>query len=268
MNAVTVERQGRVAIVSLNRPEKLNALNREIFSGLRDAWREVADDEAIRVAILRGEGRVFSVGVDQSEGSARGNRVRSVATDREQRRYLLETCFAAWDMPKPVVAQVHGHCLGAATLLPLLCDLIFVAEDANIGWPRLPIGGGMQGPAWSWAVGPYRAKEFSFRVGSAFSGKEAVQMGWGNHAVPFEVLAGETMRTATEIARLPSELLVIKKLAVNHQFESQGFRQAIMRGAEFDAISHNSEAVLSSGRRISELTLKGAIEWFEREGLP
>ena len=267
MSSVRIDRSGRIATVSLDRADKLNAINRELLLDLRAAWDEVAADGEIRVAILRGEGRCFSVGADQAAGSAAEGVTRTVATDREQRRFLLETAFRAWDLPKPVVAQVHGHCLGAATLFPLLSDMIFVAEDANIGWPKLPIGGGMIGPAWSWAVGPYRAKQYSFTVGTAMTGAEAVAVGWGNAAVPAEQLSAMAFEAAERIARLPSELLGIKKTAVNSQFEAQGFKQAIMRGAEFDAISHNTEAVLNSGRQIRPLGLKGAIEWFEAGNL-
>src|SRR5205823_1052955 len=101
-----------------------------------------------------------------------------------------------------------------------------------------------------------------------FRGREAVQMGWGNYAVPAEELADFTRQLAERIARVPSDMLALKKAAVNGQFEAQGFKQAVMRGAEFDPLFHTCEGVQIAQHKLHELGIKGAIEWFEREGIP
>src|SRR5437870_4497130 len=151
-NPVIFEKQGRIALVTLNRPEKLNAINGTVQEQLRAAWTEVKNDDSIRVAILKGRGRAFSAGADltgggqaqaraaeQAEGYAAPR--RSAARDRQGIvEGTLQTGFMAWDLPKPVISQIHGYCLGIANVLASLTDMRIVAEDALIGWPTMPLG--------------------------------------------------------------------------------------------------------------------------------
>lgn len=270
MDLVRFERHGRVGHVVLNRPEKINALSRDLLAQLRETWREVAADSSVRVAILRGEGRGFSAGADLTQGRAPNAPPEGdVVADRQGiLDGLLGTCLMAWDLPKPVIAQVHGYCFAGGTLLALYTDMIFIAEDTVVGWPKVPVGGGLIGPSWSWMVGPYRAKEFSLTVGHTFSGAQAVAMGWGNRAVPADRLAQETQEAAEKIAKLSSDLIAIKKAAVNKQMDARGFRTGIMHGAEMDAIAHTTHAVHVAREQIRARGLKGAIDWFQQEGIP
>lgn len=265
---VRLEREGRVGLVTLNRPEKLNAVNAEVIQDLREVWAEVKRDDAIRVAILRGEGRAFCVGADLS---GRSPEERAMTADHgvsEDRQGILEGFLAAgmdaWTLPKPVISQVHGYCIAGGTILATLTDLIYVAEDTVIGWPKVPVGGGLISPIWSWMIGPYRAKEFSFDVGSTFTGSEAVGMGWGNRAVPLQNLESETWKMAERVAKVSSDLLGVKKAAINHQMDAKGFSSAIKFGAEMDSIAHTTTAVEVTRQKLGELGIRGAIEWWER----
>jgi len=268
---VRLEREGRIAFVTLNRPEKLNAMNLGMQQELRAAWTEVRADDAIRVAVLRGEGRAFCSGADLS-GPPQGTTPahRTVAQDRQGLiDGILTTGFTAWELPKPVISQVHGYCLGIGNIVATLTDVIIAAEDAKIGWPTLPLGGGLISPIWSWFVGPYRAKELSMTVGSLLSGSEAISLGWGNRAVPESQLADVTYEVAREFAKLPSDLLAVKKAAINKQMEAKGFKNAVMMGAEMDAIAHTSEAVGHIARMRAELGNRGTRDWWNSgDGIP
>ncbi|MGH3158009.1 MAG: enoyl-CoA hydratase-related protein, partial [Streptosporangiaceae bacterium] len=164
--------------------------------------------------------------------------------------------------PKPVIAAVHGHCLAGATQLAVFCDITVVAEDARIGLPSLPVGGGYISPIWTWLVGPKRAKQMSFVAGSSISGTEAAEWGWANSAVPESELWDQVRTLALEIARIPAEILRMKKYAVNRVLDLQGFRSSVKLGAETDALLHASGSVEAVRQTIREHGLKAAIERF------
>jgi enoyl-CoA hydratase len=261
---VLVERQGKVATVTLNRPEKLNALDPQMLGELREAWAEVAADDGSRVAILRGAGRAFCAGANLG---GRSKAPRPIVQDRQRVLDMVQTFLGAWDLPKPVISQVHGYCFAGGTLMASLTDIIIVGEDTLIGWPRLPVGGGLIGPTWSWFVSPHRAKEFSFTIGFTMSGREAVDLGWGNRAVPAGDLERVTWEVAERIAKVPADILALKKAAHNQVMERRGFKAAVLSGAEIDAIVHETDHVRVVNKQIDTLGIKGAIDWFEREGM-
>jgi enoyl-CoA hydratase len=269
---VVLERHDRVAVVTLNRPEKLNALSGELLDELQSVWAEVKRDDGVRVAILRGSGRAFSAGANLGEGgnsAAPAGRLSVIDDAARLEAGILAAAFAAWDLPKPVIAQVHGYCLGLGNLLATMTDVIITAENAQIGWPQMPLGGGLISPIWAWLVGPHLAKEYSFVTGKMLSGAEAVSKGWGNRAVPEEQLATVTMELAREIAKVPADMLSVKKAAINDQLEAQGFRNAVLRGATRDAVAHTSEAVAYTRGKLRELGMKGALDWWKKgEGIP
>lgn len=263
---VRVEREGRIGFVTLNRPEKLNAVNSQMIRELREAWATVREDDQMRVVILRGEGRAFCVGADLAVPPLKDE--YGAESDVSQDRLRILDSFITlgqdtWTLPKPVIAQVHGYCIAGGTIMATFCDAIMIAEDTKVGWPQLPVGGGLISPIWSWFIGPHKAKEFSFNVGATFTGAEAVAMGWGNRAVPAETLEAETLAMAQRVAKLPLDLLSVKKAAINHQMDAQGFSSAIRLGAEMNAIAHTSKAVDQTRDKIRELGVRGAIEWFQ-----
>lgn len=266
MAVVEVSRDGRVGWIVFNRPEKLNALNPEAFAQFRAAREELEKDDTIRCIVLRGEGRAFSVGFDVDRDSQYLKQSRRKALeDWDHLREIMNHWLEVWRCPKPVIAAVHGYCMGLATQLAVCCDLTVVAKDAVIGWPSLPLGGGLLSPVSCWLVGPKKAKELSFIAGSRMSGEEAWELGWANYAVEADELAPKAAALAAKIARTPPDLLRLKKLALNRLMDIQGFTETIMAGAEFDAIAHDSEGMVAISEKVSELGLKGAIAWFEQE---
>ncbi len=219
-----------VSHVVLNRPDKLNALDETARLRLVQTIQDCGAEDNVRVIVIRGEGRAFCAGADASDPTdpsregAWGDRLSM--SDRGWGQFLV-----AWDVPKPVIAQVHGVCLGIASILCNLCDLVVVAEDARIGWPKLPLGGGVISPTWVWHVGIHRAKELSYQIGSEISGVEAAEWGFANRAVPAGTLHAEVDGLARSIAKTPLDLLRLKKEALNQVFDAMGFHQAVMNGS-------------------------------------
>lgn len=268
MSLVETTIEGRLGWLLLNRPEKLNALNPELFAQFSTRFRELAADESVRCIIIHGEGRAFSVGFDvnrESEDLRGQDRVHAL-DDWIHLREIVERWLEVWHCPKPVIAAVHGYCLGFATQLAVCCDLTVVAKDAVIGWPSLPLGGGLLAPVSLWLIGPKKAKELSFIAGSRLSGEEAAALGWANYAVDAKEVLPRARALAERIAKTPLDLLRVKKLALNRVMDIQGFSETVTFGTEWDAIAHDSRGMAEISGKVRELGLKGAIAWFEREG--
>jgi enoyl-CoA hydratase/carnithine racemase len=263
---IRVEREDQLTWLVLNRPHRLNAMNVALLDELSDALDRLAEDEQTRVIILRGEGRAFSTGYDIERDESEVGLERDITYDHTRLERNIARFMKIWDHPKPVVAAVHGYCLAGATQLCVFTDITVVAEDAKIGLPSIPIGGGYITPLWTPLVGPKRAKQMSFVAGSQISGTTASEWGWANYAVPADELIDNVRALGAEISRIPSEILRMKKLAVNRVAEVQGFRTIAPMGAETDALLHYSAAVERLTASIRELGLKSAIQKFKTEG--
>ncbi|SEO98095.1 enoyl-CoA hydratase-related protein [Amycolatopsis saalfeldensis] len=258
---VRVEHHGPISWIVLARPDKANALSDAMLDEFSDALAGLAGTGGPVIGI-RGEGRGFCAGYDVDQ-VGRPQAADPVA-DRERLARNVGRYLAIWDHPKPVIAAVHGYCIAGATQLCVFCDLTIVAEDARIGEPALPLGGGYIAPLWAPLVGPKRAKELAFLPGNAIDGRTAAEWGWANRAVP----AGEVVRTvedlAARMARIPSDVLRIKKLAINRTMDAMGVRTAAAQVPEMDALLHLSPSVLQLREWIGEVGLKAAIAEFRK----
>lgn len=262
---VLYERQGRLAYVTLNRPEVLNAFNADSLHALDEALAQAVADPEVRIVILRGAGRAFSAGADlRGRRREEAGMHEDVVDDGLRLHESIERYLRIWNLPKPVIAQVHGYCLGVASQICTVCDITVIAEDAHIGVPSIPVGGGYISPMWSWLIGPKRAKEMSFTVGAQVDGKTAAEWGWANRAVPAAQLEDTVREMATRMANLPSKFLRLKKMSINRMLDSQGFSTAIQAGAEFDAMLHFTDEVNVVRGRIRDYGLRDAIETFNR----
>jgi enoyl-CoA hydratase len=269
-----VEYTDTVAHLTFNRPEKRNAFNGTLLKAFEAAIDEVADRRDIRVVVLRGAGGAFSSGADvapapsapkppTAEGEApKPERRFDILDDRRGIEKNLKRWMALRDLPQPVIAAVEGPCYGIATQLCIMCDITIAADNATIGWPGLPLGGGFISPMWTWLVGPSRAKYMSFRPGSTLSGKEAAEWGWATLSLPPDQFDAELTRIVTEISRVPGEVLALKKASVNRQMDVMGFAAGVKMGVEYDAILHESEVVKGMRRMIREKGLRGAMDSF------
>lgn len=266
-----VEKQcdGAIGQLIFNRPEKLNALNSGVLKAFDTVLSELISDPDIRCIIIRGEGRAFSVGYDlepdnQLFSDGQKSRIRSY-DDWQALRTTIDRWLSVWRAPKPVIAAIHGYCMGGATQLAVCCDLTVIARDAVVGWPTIPLGGGLLSPTSAWLIGPKRAKEMSFIAGNRFSGEEAERWGWANHAVDSDDVLAKAIELATGISKMPPDLLRVKKTALNRVFDLQGFAESQYFGAEFDAIAHDSAGCAELVEHVEEGGLKKAMEWYNSQ---
>lgn len=261
---VTTTIEHRIAHVVLDRPQKLNAMNDPLLEQFSTAIEELGRDDDVSVIVVSGAGGNFSVGFDVDPGNGYSDAAAGLHpyADWASLRRNIERWLAVWDTPKPVLAAIEGYCMGGATMLAVCTDVTIVSETAVLGWPSIPLGGGLLSPTSAWLIGPKKAKELSFIAGSRLSGADAASLGWANHAVPAGTVLEKADALAREMARMPLDLLRIKKLAMNRFFDQQGFRESVLMGAEWDAIAHTSPATHRMTDKVEELGLKGAIAWF------
>lgn len=258
---IRIEHRGPISWIVLDRPDKANALSNVMLDEFSDALTRLADDGGPVIGI-RGEGKGFCAGYDIDQVGT-PNAADPVA-DRERLARNVNRYLAIWDHPKPVIAAVHGYCIAGATQLCVFTDLTIVAEDARIGEPALPLGGGYIAPLWAPLVGPKRAKELALLPGNTIDGTTAVEWGWANYAVPGDQVVSTVEDMASRMARIPSDVLRIKKLSVNRTMDAMGVRTAAAAVPEMDALLHLSPSVQQLREWIGELGLKSAIAEFRK----
>lgn len=250
----------RIAYVTLNRPEKLNAITTLLQQELLDALDDAATDPTVHVAVVRGAGRGFCAGYDLTGG---GPTAPGPVGDRAWLERVVRGWLRIWDLPIPVIAQVHGQCLAGGTQLAAICDVTIAADDARVGTAQLPLGAGYVAAFWTWLVGAKKAKEIFLRKGTTITAQEATDMGLFNRVVPADRLDAEVAQFAAEMARTPKDLLVLEKLAINRAFEAGGSRDALFQGIDVDAIAHTAPAVREMNRYIRDNGLKEALRAFQ-----
>lgn len=256
----------RIATVTLNRPERLNALNPELDLAINEALKRAEADKGVHAAILEGAGRAFCAGADSKRDEESGQPTPySPIDDRDRLERALKRYFEIWDLRIPVIAKVHGFCLGRGTQLAIMCDLTWVAEDTKIGAPQIPLGAGFNSVFWAWHIGPKKAKELFLPVGETITGKDAAELGIFNHAVPENELDDAVWEYAQKLAKCPRDLLGLEKQAINKTQDIMGFREALAQSVEIDVIGHLAPSVLEINRQIREQGLKATIEAWQEQ---
>lgn len=242
--------------LTLNRPEKRNALSNalraEVFAAL-----EVADaDPHVRVTILRGAGTCFSAGYDLSGGTRPPYPYETAGGPGHWARHVVDGCFKVWDLAKPVVAQVHGWCLAGGSELATACDLVYVAEDAQIGYPPVRMMSPPDNQFHAWLCGLRPAMEMML-TGDAMDGLEAVRVGFANRAFPADQLDVEVVKVAERIAKIPSDVQQMNKRSVHRAMEIMGLRAAIRAGTEIQALALTTESSKATFAKMREDLTKG-----------
>jgi len=264
------ETEGRIATITLNRPERLNTLVPPMPDEIELAVGQANRDEEVRVIILRGAGRGFCGGFDFSDGLA--NWKDEIETDQRwdpgKDMIFVTSSFAGpvpkfmslWRSPKPVIAQVHGWCVGGGSDLALCADLVIASEDAQIGTPYSRVWGSYLTGMWIYRLGLTKAKEYAL-TGKALSGSEAAEVGLINAAVAFDRLEDTVRAQAAQLAQIPLSQLACMKLMVNQAYDNMGLKSTQTLGSVLDGFMRNtpdarefietaeSEGVLAAIRR-------------------
>jgi enoyl-CoA hydratase len=253
--------EGPIAHITLNRPDKLNAINGEMVRELHRALDAAEAGSEVRVIMLRGAGRAFCSGFDLGELPAEAG--------ADSMRRILEADFDIilrfWNSPKPTIAAVHGYALGGGFELAMACDMTLAAEGACFGEPEPKFGSGIVALLLPWITGPKQAKEMLLFGNDRVSAEHACQMGLVNRVVKPEALAAEAMAAAGRCAMLDAEAVRLTKTAINRSYSQMGFERALRQALDLDVQIETTETVES--RTFKEILardgVKAAIAWRE-----
>jgi enoyl-CoA hydratase/carnithine racemase len=257
-----VETAGAVATFTLNRPERLNAVTPRMVDELDAALTAALDDGDVRVIRLRGAGRAFCAGYDLewSAGAMREGDLAGPwdpAADYRLLSRFVNSYMALWRSPKPVVAQVHGVCVGGGSDLALCADLIVCADTARIGYPPARVWGSPTTAMWFHRLGLERAKRLLL-TGDPMSGTTAAEWGFASGAYPEDRLDAAGLALCERIARLPANQLQFMKMLVNTAVEQQGLAATQALGTLLDgAARHTPEG--SEFSRAAAADLRAAV---------
>ncbi|MDX2237193.1 MAG: enoyl-CoA hydratase-related protein [Hyphomonadaceae bacterium] len=228
--------------ITLNRPEKRNALSNALRAELFAALEAHDRDADVRVTIIRGAGGCFSAGYDlSSEGARQRLPYHTAGGPGQWARHVVEGAFRIWDLAKPVIAQVHGWCLAGGSELAASCDLVYVAEDAQIGYPPVRNMSPPDNQFHAFMCGMRPAMEMML-TGEAISGVEAVRVGFANRAYPAADLEHETLAMAVRAAKIPTDVQQMNKRSVHRAMEVMGVRAAVRAGTELQALALTTES--------------------------
>jgi enoyl-CoA hydratase len=227
--------------LTLNRPTKRNALSYALRTQLFELLREADADTAINVIIIRGAGPSFSAGYDLAQDKSETPPWPISTADGAWARHVLTGWFEMMDMATPIIAQVHGFCLAGGTELATACDLVYVAHDAQVGYPPVR---SMSSPdmAWhAWMLGMRRAME-AMLTGDSMTGDEAVAAGFANRAFAAEKLDAEVLAIAERVAKVPADLQALNKRVVHRAMEAMGMRDGMRATADINALGFHQRA--------------------------
>lgn len=236
--------------ITLNRPKKRNALSNPLRAELFDAVETADRSEDVHVTVIRGAGPCFSSGYDLSVSGAEGMPFSTAMGDGYWPRHVVEGAFRFWDLAKPVIAQVHGYCLAGGSELMASCDLVYVGESAQIGYPPVRLMSPPDNQFHPWMAGMRNAMELML-TGDAVDGNEAVRMGLANRCFADDDLEGEVLDRAERIAKIPPELQQLNKRTVHRAMEIMGMRAAIRAGTEIQALAFHQPSARAYLRKVA-----------------
>lgn len=235
------EPRAGVSRITLNRPDARNALN-NILRGEIYATLEANDNNPeVKVTIIRGAGKAFCAGYDLKGNNSQNQPFHTSGGDGNWARHVVDGFFRVWDLAKPVIAQVHGYCLAGGTELATSCDLVYVAEDAQIGYPVVRSMSPPDNQFFPHLMGLRPAMEMML-TGDAITGTEAANYGFANKAFPLDNLEDEVLNIAERVAKVPTDIQQMNKRAVHRQMELVGVRAAIRSGTEIQALAFHTES--------------------------
>jgi enoyl-CoA hydratase/carnithine racemase len=259
---VRYERRNSLALLTLSRPEKLNAVNRAMIGELDRALDTAEADESVRAIVLMGAGRAFSAGFDlDMEVGGDG------APDPEAVRRAVQNDFRItmrfWDCPKVTIAAVHGYCLGSAMELALACDLAISSDSCLFGEPEVRFGSGIVTMLLPWLTGPKHAKYLLLSGDDRVTAAQALAMGLVNRVVPAERLQDEALEIAGRVAANDSLAVRLTKQAINRSYDAAGMRVALAQALELDIEIETSETAESRefNAILKREGAKAAVAW-------
>ncbi len=255
--AVLYEERDSIAIVTLNRPEKMNTLTEDVVQGVADRIDRATASRSVRAIIVRGAGPALTAGYDLDPAGdgdiedgwttpfdAPGPAPRAGAwdpvRDLQFMGHNVKRFMKIWECPKPVLGQIHGWAIGGATDLILCCDLLYMADDAFIGYAPSRIFGTPTTMMWVYRLGLEHAKQFLLS-GDAIDADTAHRIGLVSHVCPAEEIEARIEAHARRFEHIPANQLALNKLLINQAFENMGLRTTQLLGTLFDGVARHTE---------------------------
>ena len=245
-NTIAYAVSERVATITLNRPDRMNAINDDLPRELAEAVRRADDDDDVHAIILQGAGSAFCAGYDlkeYAEGDRENLYTQSMPWDPMIDYRLMKANTDAfstlWRCYKPTIAKVHGFAVAGGSDIALCCDLIVMADDAKIGYPPTRVWGCPSTGMWVHRLGAQQAKRMLF-TGDLIDGQEAVRIGLALESVPADQLDERVTALAARMSGVPKNQLMMQKLMINQAIDAQGMQNTQMVATLFDGITRHS----------------------------
>jgi len=287
-DVVLYEERDRIAIITLNRPEKKNTLTDAVIQGVADGIDAATKSPDVSAIVLRGAGDTFTAGYDLTAGSvtgdvtdtegddtgrwstpygARGPKPRSGAWDPVRDYQFMgnnvRRFMKIWECPKPVLGEVRGWAVGGATDLVLCCDLLYMADDAHIGYAPSRIFGTPTTMMWVYRLGLEHAKQYLL-TGRAIDAPTAWRIGLVSQVVPAGELSAFVEEEAKLFANIPQNQLALNKMLINQAFENMGLRTSQMLGTFFDGVTRHTEEAYQWAESFEEKGFREVIRERDR----
>jgi enoyl-CoA hydratase/carnithine racemase len=264
--SVKYSKQGHIATISLNRPEKYNTLRWEVINGLRDALEDANRDNNIRVIVLQGEGDAFCGGFDFSDGLEHYGDITEQDYDpgidvhnvTNQYTSYINNFMGLWRGLKPTISKVHGYCVGGGSELALCSDIVIASDCARFGTPYSRVWGCHLTGMWVYRLGLAKAKYYAL-TGEWISGKEAVEAELINFSYPLEELDDRVQELADKMSQIPLTQLISMKLIVNQAYDNMGLQSTQTLGPILDGVMRNTPEGREFVRHARDEGVKAAV---------
>ena len=261
LETIRFEPRGRVGLLTLDRPERLNAISARMMDEVDAVLDAVAEDDGLGAVVVCGAGRAFCSGYDLKDDAA------TPAADTDAWRARLERdldfLLRFWSLPKPTIAAVHGYCLAGGCELAMSCDITIAEEGCRFGEPELKFGSVIVNMMMPWLVGPKLTKELLLSGDDRLSAERAERIGLVNRVVAKGTHVDEALALAGRIAALDADAVIRTKAAINRGFEIMGLHAALRAGldaaVEIESMETPSRAAFK--QRVREQGLKAALAW-------
>ncbi len=270
MTKVLYEKTGRIGRITLNRPQVMNAIDDELPALLSSAVAEANADPEVHVIILSGNGPAFCAGYDlayYAEGNGNGQATQDMPWDPMKDYAFMaantEHFMSLWRSHKPVICKVHGYAVAGGSDIALCCDLVIMAEDAEIGYMPARVWGCPTTAMWVYRLGPEKAKRMMF-TGDRIKGAEAERMGLVLKAVPAADLDAQTEALAERMATVPVNQLMMQKMVINQAIEAMGLASTQRLATLFDGITRHSPEGINFKKRAETVGWKQAVDERDR----
>ncbi len=264
---IIYETEGPLAWITLNRPDKLNAISKPMVAELNAALDLALQDEQVRVILIKGEGRAFSAGFDlELDSDSKLTPEQELGALKQELYTDFDLIMRFWDSPKPTIAAVHTYCLGGALEIAIACDLTLAATGCRFGEPEVKFGSGIVALLLPYVCGPKRAKEMLLTGNDHISSEQAEAWGLVNRVVAAADLVDEARSVAREIAGNDQLAVRLTKQAVNRCYEIGRMREALKQALELNIVIESTET--EESRTFNEILkkegAKAAFAWRDR----